>query len=219
MKRIIFICLLILIFTPKVFAQELILTWKSSSYVPNFYESKIYPSADAPISVYADLLDGSKIKSLGGATVTWYVDGKFYKSGKNLRSIAAIAPPIAGGFVEIRAETDSDDVNTVSRTIKIPIVSPKIAIDAPYAGNSVYGNSFALSINPFFFSVGSPAALNFAWTINGRPPQSADDPQILKVAIGGDYPRGSSIRIRARARNPRSTVESAENSISLVPAR
>lgn len=195
---------------------KFLVTWQAKSYVPPQYSGKILPTMGSRITVVFDVVSGGKIVDLSGQPISWYLGEQTLGSGRGMQSITFLAPDGSAGYIDLRIELQQDDQSKLRisqlliKTLQIPIVNPEAVIEAPYPGGIFGGYSPQVSGMPYFFSVSSPSALNYTWSVNGENPQNAENPSLLTVDLNQDAPLGSTISIGLTIQDPRNATAAAQ---------
>jgi hypothetical protein len=92
--------------------------------------------------------------------------------------------------------------------VQVPVVSPKVAIEANYPNGVVSVSPATVKALPYFFNIPSPSSLTFAWTVNGVAASAAENPDVAVINVGG-LPSGSAIKIMLTAKNSADTTSAA----------
>ncbi|MDD2753267.1 MAG: hypothetical protein PHT44_01535 [Candidatus Portnoybacteria bacterium] len=198
--------------------SDFILTWSTSSYVPQTYEGKALPVRGSAITVFA--LPVKKLaQNPDYLYYRWLLDDDVvgWAGGMGKSSFKFSAEKWAGDFHKVESQIlDSQQRAVLSQDfIYIKIVNPEILISGP--DNSNYsliekisagtGKNIKLTAQPFFFNIGKLSDLNFSWQLNDQelPSQGDNDQNILSLTT----PKG--ILSEAIYKNIRLTVSSKNN--------
>jgi hypothetical protein len=73
----------------------------------------------------------------------------------------------------------------------------------------------AVEAVPFFFT-GDPSRFTFDWSINGKAPETSNDPEKLVISLAPGVSRGFDIQISLLISNSVNALEQAGRSISLA---
>ena len=136
-----------------------------------------------------------------------------------IKQINFITPNQKGGFIKVRVELPEYEV---LKTIRIPIVKPKLVINAPFPKKEVYQNNFEVNLLPYFFNIpdiltekGPAEFLNVSWRINRNPAEPADeDPFKLKISVSSD--EKIDINIKAFVQNIANQLEIADEKVDIT---
>jgi len=219
------IIILILIFGLKniTFAQtnseELIISWKVNNFTPYEFVGKKLASPGSNISVSFDFIKNNKIVDLSKSKIYWYINDKLVSNSRGIKQINFIAPNQIGVPVDVRVELPD---YAVLKTIEIPIVKPKIVIDAPFPKKEIYQNNFEVNLLPYFFNLtanlteeGPAAFLNVNWQINGNPAKPAnEDPFKLKISVNSN--QKTDINIKAFVQNVLNQLEATDKEVNIT---
>jgi len=219
------IIILILIFGLKniTFAQtnseELIISWKVNNFTPYEFTGKKLASPGSNISVSFDFIKNNKIVDLSKSKIYWYINDKLVSNSRGVKQINFIAPNQIGVPLDVRVELPD---YAVLKTIEIPIVKPKIVIDAPFPKKEIYQNNFEVNLLPYFFNLtanlteeGPAAFLNVNWQINGNPAKPAnEDPFKLKISVNSN--QKTDINIKAFVQNVLNQLEATDKEVNIT---
>ena len=223
LKNIIIIFILIFILKSITLAQtnssELIISWKVNNFTPYEFAGKKLASPGSNISVSFDFIKNNKIVDLSKSKIYWYVNNELVSNSSGIKQINFIAPNQRGGSIDVRVELPD---YAVLKTIEIPIVSPKLVIDAPFPKKEIYQNNFEVNLLPYFFNLPAnsveedPAVfLNTNWQINGNPAKPAnEDPFKLKISV--DSNEKTDINIKAFVQNVSNQLEAADKEVNIT---
>lgn len=191
-------------------------SWQANSYAPSWYSGKILPTKGSAIKVNFELIDSAKIADISKKKVRWYVNDKLVQNeskGLGLKSYSFIADDYPGQETEIRITIIDYKDETLDKIIRIPIVSPEAAIDAPYPNAEINIGANYFFINPFFFNVRDLKNISFEWLVDNRPAESGENNQALNLSIDSSTPSGFEIDIKATVRNLLNEMEFASKNI------
>lgn len=218
-KIIILLFLLFSLFLLKIsFAQQtkndLIISWQASSFVPYYFEGKILPTVGSNVFAAIDLIQNNKIVDLSKTKIYWYVNNELFSNSIGIQKIKFSAPPPANSNINLRVELP--DLG-ISKTIEIPVVKPKLVLDAPFPKKEIKTNYFELVAYPYFFNLTNNDLdyLSVSWLINGvvgKP--SAENP--LKIKINITDKNVSDLVIEVFAQNTELSMEGASKKVDLV---
>lgn len=184
---------------------QFLITWSAKSYAPSGFTGKLLPTANSPITVSFELLDGGKIVDLSGKTIYWYLNDEFVEGTAGQRTINVIAPTYAPNAINLRVQIQNYKGSLLFQEIDIPVVPPEAVIESSFPSQKFTGSSLRLSAAPYFFNVSSLRSLNFQWGVNGQTPLNAENPQNLTINLNAGAPLGSNINVDLSVQNPRGT--------------
>lgn len=195
---------------------QIFVTWKAKAYAPADYTGKILPTASTLIDASLELIDNGQLAHLEDTTIYWYVNDTFVSGGRNVQNISFRTPAFTDTSVEVRAQLPDYKGEFLAKTIRIPVVRPEAVIRTPIPGRTFSASRLTLEAIPYFFNAPSPRYLNFAWTVNGTPPDSSDDPDILNLIVPSDLPGNAPVEITLKIRDPNIKLTVAQSSLQLV---
>ena len=222
MKRKIFCALVVLLFVAPFLgaraqssSAQMYITWKAQTYIPPIYTGKTLPTAGSRVTASVFVVQNGKLLDLSGKTIYWYMNDEFIEGGANQQTVEFRVPKEKNDTVAEIMVRLPDTAGGLVNTIDIPIVSPQVAIDAPFPRNAVAGPSFRVRARAYFFNTPSPAFLDYAWITNGKEP-SPEDPEDLSIAVDPGSTPGLPINIGLTVRNPISFIELASHAKTLI---
>lgn len=193
---------------------EIILTWQAMNFYPSDYKAKAVASLNTPVVVSATAVKNDRIRDLSDATITWYLDNKFFNRGKGLREIIFNVKKSAGNEYLVKAEVDFGN-EFAEKTFSIPVGSQKVVIDTPLPNRSVsLGDKVILGAIPYFFNVGSFDEITFGWKINNTTREEGKSQVVLEVGTNPDL-SGEEIKVFLLARNVTKLLEIADETQKL----
>lgn len=195
-------------------APQMLVTWRTDTYVPPEYPGKPLPGKLSPIVVSFELIDNGQVVDLSKETIYWYVDDDLWSNKRGVHSIQVRASDVYGGDMSVRIEIPSYRGRAVIKTVDIPAVAPKAVIESPFSDGLFKDLSLRFKAKPFFFRT-PPSSLSYEWSVNGEPPAGDQNPDELTVALSPDTPPNASLLIQLTIQNPRSSQESAIAAFSL----
>lgn len=223
LKNIIIILILIFGLKNITFAQtnsdELIISWEVNNFTPHEFTGKKLASPGSNISVSFDFIKNNKIVDLSKSKIYWYVNDELVSNSRGIKQINFIAPNQIGVPVDVRVELPDYEV---LKTIEIPIVKPKIVIDAPFPKKEVYQNNFEVNLLPYFFNLPANSVeedptsfLNVNWQINGNPAKPANEnPFKLKIFVNSN--EKTNINIKAFINNISKELEFTDKGVDIT---
>lgn len=196
---------------------QILVTWKSYSYSPDWYTGRNLPPADSAVSVSMDLIDKGKVVDLSNYDVYWYVGDNLISSGKNNRAVLVRASSQIGDSLSLQVRLPSYKGLVLLKTVDIYTTQPKAVIDIPYPASKKVRLPITVQAWPFFFSIKNSTNLNYDWQINNQPTKSQESPTLLNISApqGANLP--DSLSIRLSINNPLNLNElvSEEKTITL----
>lgn len=198
---------------------EFMTSWQARTYVPAWYEGRVLPTYESPITIAFELLEDGKIVDLSNTAVRWYVDGRLLKNelnGLGIKKILVINKKYGGDTTEIRISIPNYKGGSQEKLINIPIKTPEAVIEAPYFKKKVEKGVSTLRVWPFFFNTTNASNLSLKWVVDGSDvrPQNANDTE-LEFVVGNDTSPGRRSTIEAQLVNPRKAMENIKERIFL----
>ena len=194
----------------KIQAQQgqprFLVTWKSSSYVPPIYSRKALPGPNSSVTASFELVQNGKLVSLTGKTIYWYLNDDLLPAGTGKQSVGFLAPANVPASINLRIQIAD---LSLTEAVTIPAVAPQVVIIAPFPNGQFSDASIKIKSELYFFNIKNPLQLNYAWTVNGKAPQGAENPAELSVNINPDAQSGSGLNIGLVVQNPQDTRETA----------
>ena len=198
-------------------AADFMTSWQTKTYVPAWFEGKIFPTFQSVITVGFELVDNGKIVDLSKTPVRWYVDGKLFKnedSGLGIKQIAIFNNKYGGDVLSIKITIPDYKGGSLEKLFDIPIKNPEVVIDVPYFQKKVSKGDNTIYAWPFFFNTLTSNNLNLQWTVDGMnlAMQKASIPLLL-VPVGNDIQSGSRSTIEATIVNQQKAIENIQNKV------
>lgn len=193
----------------------LMITWQAKSYVPAWFQGKVFPTAHSQITASVELIDGGNLVDLSKQKIYWYVNDQLISNSLGVQTIDFNAPALADNTIDLRAEVPSYK-SPVLKTIEIPVVQPEAVIEYPMPSNEFHSTPLSLRGWPFFFNVHKASQLAFSWTANGESSQNLENPETLVLNLNSDAPSGSSVNVSLTAKLPGSISDIATVGMNLV---
>lgn len=195
-------------------------SWQAQSYVPTWYQGKVFPTKGSRINVAFELIDGDKIADLSKIKVRWYVNDHLRlneEKGLGIKSYSFLASDYPGQDTEVRiAVVGYKNMGQLDKFITIPVVRPEAVINAPYSDLEISRGTTAFSAYPFFFNISDLKNLSFDWTVNGQPAESGvENQQALDLNIDRQAPSGFVANVGLAIRNLLDEMEFAGNNVKL----
>ncbi len=205
------------------FAQsspQFLVSWQAQNYAPSWYEGKILPINGTQVNINFELIDGGKLADLSKTIVRWYVNDKLIineKSGLGIKNLKINAPDFNGDNTEIRiALVNYKGGELIDKIVEIPVSGPEAVINAPYPDGKIGIGSSVLGLIPFFFNISDISNFSIDWLVNGRTPDSSNNPYLFNLNIGSDTPQNTQINISVSVKNILKTLEFTSQSINLI---
>ena len=178
------------------------------------------PINGTAVNVNFELIDGGKLADLSKTIVRWYVNDKLVANenkGLGIKNIKINIPDFKGDTTEIRiAVLGYKDGDLIDKVIEIPISGPEAIINAPYPDGKIGIGSSVLELVPFFFNISDISNFSIDWLVNGRTPNSSNNPYLLNLNIGSDTPQNTQINVSVSVKNILKQLEFASQSINLI---
>lgn len=197
---------------------QFLVSWQASSYVPDWYRGKVFPSAGSKVSVGFDLVNNGKIVDLSKTAIRWYVNDNLIvneNNGLGIKNFTFINNDVYGGNeIDIRITLPNYNGGILDKTVAIPVKQPEVVVDAPYFGNKVSQGKNTLYAWPFFFNIKNIADLIYNWSVNGRGATDANSP-FLNLNVDLSTAPGSILNLNAGIENSTNQIESANKTIQL----
>jgi hypothetical protein len=150
----------------KTFAQEkeseLLILWKSSSFVPSNYLGKPLPVNGSIVYLYVIGKENNKILDLSSFPILWYIDGEFKNGAVGQIDNKIKITKMGGDYHSVRVEVKMPN-KTLNKTITIPVSQPKVVLDVPLFKDQ---KNILVSALPYFFNIKSINELEFLWNIS-----------------------------------------------------
>jgi hypothetical protein len=200
-------------------SNEIIISWEAQNFVPNEFNGKKLATPGSNILIGFEFIKNNQIVDLSKNKVYWYINNELINNTVGIKQIKIIAPNQRGGSIDVRVELPEYNV---LKTIEIPIVNPKIVINAPFPKKEVYEKNFEVNLLPYFFNLpqnyleeDTTMFFGVNWQINDKPAVPAkEDPFKLKISVESD--KEININIKASIQNLLNTLESADKEVNLV---
>lgn len=187
-----------------------VLSWKARTYAPSSYQGKILPGSSTPLLLSLDVFQSGKLVNISGMKIYWYLNNHLVDRGVGLQSVSIRTPQsLGGGAINIRAQIPDYPVDSLIKSVEIPLVSPSVVIETPSIKDKLFSKTLQLKVIPYFFTVSDLSFLKFSWKVNEADVKAAEDPQNLVVNINADAAAGSALSVSATVSNPAGYFESA----------
>ncbi len=190
-----------------------IIDWSTDTYVPPGFHGKQLPTGGSNVTAWVMLLNDGVPVDISDYTIYWYADGELLQSGQGLQRISFAAPQATEQVTDLQARVEDANGNPFVADIQVPVVAPKVAIEADYPGGIIASSSADIKALPYFFNVSGPSALTYAWSANGVPTQSAENPEEATLAISESTTPGTTISINLVVVNPSDSTTATANTV------
>lgn len=200
--------------------SQLILTWQAYNYYPSDYPGKAAATPNSQLLISAEMLANNRFVNLNDATVTWYVDNKFFQRGLGLKQIVLNSSKLTGDRYLIRVAIQRNG-EILEETTIIPLRSPQVIIDSSFPNNTVSGGrTITFQAVPYFFDIQSLGNLTFSWRINDQLTPQYNQNQVEVAVENPDFddPRNL-LNVNVTVRNTVNTLEFAEGGLKLLVER
>lgn len=201
-------------------APQFLVSWQAQSYVPAWYQGKIFPTKGTPIAISFELIDKGKIADLSKTAVRWYINDELVKNednGLGIKLLRFNMGDYAGQETEVRIAIPDYKGNQLDSIIRIPSKAPEVIIKSTYLGQRIQAGEASFEAIPYFFNIKSLDNLSFDWLANGEKTDSyADNPWLLKLSIDSQAPAGYQINLRAVVSNLLNQLELASRDLQLT---
>jgi hypothetical protein len=198
---------------------QFLVSWQAQSFVPGWYQGKIFPTYQSPLEINFELLISGKIVDLSKTKIRWYMNDKLVKNeddGLGIKSLKITVPDYPGQETEIRISLPDYRGSVLDKIIKIPVARPEAMINVPYPDNQIKTGENYFQIFPFFFNVKKMDALSVEWSANGEKAASVtENPWQLTLNIDVATPSGFNINLSATVKNLLNQLEFNSQSIQL----
>ena len=199
-------------------APQFLVSWQADSYVPSWYQGKIFPTNGSKIGVNFELLENGKIVNLSKIKVRWYINDKLIRNESNglgIKSLSFTTSDYPGYETEVRITLPDYKGNVLDEIIRIPVVSAEATIDSPYSDNQVYIGGSSFLAHPFFFNIKKLNELSFEWFVDGRLAKEGERMDKLDLNIDPFTPSGWEINVQPIIKNLLNQMEFAGKNIKL----
>ncbi len=210
------VALALIFFAQPVAGQSSIqafVTWKADSFVPADAAIKAIPTKGSQISAGVEALEAGRPIDLSKTEIRWYVNDRFLKSGIGMATITFPAEQLASRY-DLRAVLKQVRGADISKTVQIPMTSPIVVIDGPYA-YKIAPAELRLTARPYFFGVKTIDNFLVTWKVNGGTlPVVSDNPLVANLSLAGVV-SNQSVLITAEAVSPADQFQRAHASLNL----
>lgn len=199
-------------------SPQFMASWRADSYVPNWYQGKIFPTRGSLINVSFEIINNDKIVDVSRNKIRWYINDKLIKNednGLGIKSLKFINNNPPGGDIEIKIAVVDYGPEPLYKIIRIPVVAPEAVIDAPYAERKINSGKNLFRVFPFFFNIKNVNELSSEWQANGQTAEAGANPQELNLNIDSQTPSGVAIDVKTIIKNIADQFEFASKNIKL----
>ncbi len=187
-------------------SPQFMVSWQAKTYVPSWYQGKIFPTKDSMVEVRFELIDNNKIADLSREKIRWYVNDDLMKNEENglgIKSLKFLMPDYPSQTSEVRIQIfHYKNGEILDKIIRIPSMSPEIVIDSAYPNNEINVGSSIFYAWPFFFNVANLNQLSIDWSAMGEKAENYEgDPWQMNLEIDQKMPKGTEINISAFVKN------------------
>ncbi len=199
-------------------APEFLVSWQAQSYVPIWYQGKVFPTYGSRVDVKFELIDNGKIADLSKAKIRWYVNDDLTRNENNglgIKNYSFVNSSVYGGNdLEVKVSIVDYKGKSLDKIIAIPVKSPEAIIEAPYLDNGVDKGKSAFFAWPFFFGI--PNNFSIKWMVDGNEANgsSANSPILSLNIDSGTLPK-TIINLKAQIQNLSNQMEIAEKLVPL----
>jgi hypothetical protein len=196
-------------------APEFLISWRAFNYVPADYQGKIFPVNGTLIKVSFDLIDNGKIADLSKHSISWFLNGDLFQSGKGSKTIIFNSKD---GNQQIRINVADYRGTDVEKIIFIPVVRPEAIIDARFSSSEITIGRYRLEAKPYFFNIFDLSGLTFNWFLNGELlTGSVARPQFLELNLeSAGAPQKTNLLVSVNVINKNERLESASKILNLT---
>lgn len=199
---------------------DFMISWQARSYIPAWYQGKIFPTKDSFIEVAFELIEKNQIADLSKTKVRWYINDHLVKnedSGLGIKSISFNTRDYPEQETGIGIVVfDYKNFGEMSKYFRIPVSSPGVVIDAKFPERKISTGQNLFYAYPFFFNTPTIDDISFNWTANEQNfENNGGKGWILNMDIDQNISSGFLMRIRTGAQNIQKELEFANGNIQL----
>ena len=187
------------------------ISWSTNTYTPASFPGKKLPTSHSPITAWVTVFQNGKAVDASNYHFSWYVGSTLIQSGQNLQKITFNAPKGTELILNLQARVQDENGALSVANIQVPVINPRVAIEANYPGKIVSGNSATVTALPYFFNISTPDSLTYSWQVNGVSSQSAENPTQANINFGNNFSSGSKIGIRLNVANSSDNTAASAN--------
>lgn len=198
-------------------APEFLASWQANSYVPSWYQGKIFPVYGSRIDVNFELIDNGKIADLSKNIVRWYVNDDLMineQNGLGIKKLSFVNNYFYGGELEVKISLPDYKSGSLIKIIHIPVKTPEVAIEAPYFDRTLNAGKNLILAWPFFFGVSDPNNLSLEWRADDKTTAKATAlNSSFYINVPVNTASGKKISLFARFNNLKNNVEFSSKAI------
>lgn len=195
-------------------APQAIITWQAQTYQPSEYSGKNLPTANAPVIAAVELVNNGKIIDISKSNIGWFQNRRLIDAGVGLKRVLFSADGTDDGvLIEVNIEYQDGVLTEFAR---IPLISPKVVINAPYPQRLIGTGLNIFQALPYFFNIKGLNELEFTWSLNGETAANPEDKtDVLKLNLNLE-PTEAEIILTAAATLLQDFTQSAQTMIKLI---
>lgn len=186
--------------------EDILLSWKTDSFVPAQYLGKRLPTGGSKVAVLAQVIKDGRVSSASQYEATWFLNKKIVAQGKNITKLEFVADEAVSQYEVILVLANSSQ-GTIEQTIVVPVVKSKLIIDSPYYENFVGAKDIRLNSLPYFFNVASEDEISVSWTINDNVVAIRSKALTFDIATDGNSTRTFPVMAKAEIFNGALTTQ------------
>lgn len=197
---------------------EFMVSWKSNTYTPPYYQGKSLPIENSYIDVSFEMIsknanDFGKIIDISDKQVRWYINGDIVSRMDGKSELRINNNMISGSriAVEIEVEYYNDKGNTYfpRKRIEILISNPKVYILNKSKNSSLFENGLSFIAEPMFFNANKLSSLIINWSVNRDELKKENQEFDLDINLGSGISHNK-IDLSASVYNKDDSLESAQ---------
>lgn len=201
-------------------SPQFLISWQSDSYVPDWYQGKIFPANGSRIDISFELLENGKIADISKTIVRWYVNNNLVineKNGTGIKNYSFINNDVyRGNDIEVKITLPNYKGAIIDRIINIPVKSQEAVIGPSYFDNKVSTGKSVFYAWPFFFNIKNLNDLSFNWVVNGQKAKNfGQAPSVLNLNVEQGTLSGTKVDVNVNIMNSKNQMESASKVMQL----
>lgn len=197
-------------------SSQVFITWETSNFYPAYFEGKALPTLNSPVTVSVEATRNGALLDLSQAEIMWEIDGSFMAGGRGVKQVIFTIRKGVGDTHFVRVSTRLNQ-EMFESSVRVPVTSPLVVIDAPYPDRSGSGGGITLRALPFFFNMSSLSELSFSWLVDGVQTATESDNELAISGNNSLTPRTFQVSLEANNRvNPQETAR-ARGQFSITP--
>lgn len=181
---------------------QLLLSWSpKESYIPDSYPGKALPSPLTPIQARVALIDGGRTIDLSSYLIRWSLDNYVTEQGQGL-TFFEIKPSLRSNQEARRlgVEVVGYPGGSLSKTLNVPIVFPKITLRGESSGGSLFPGRNKITAQPYFFGITRRSGLDYSWRVDGIY-RGQDAGGVLNLTVAEGARSGSRVEVQVSAKS------------------